>query len=121
MLEALLEEAFAAFDAALGRSAAVLRLEETGTVLQVSSSIARVRGLPGLKSEELVAFAGGLLGMAFNLDADEIGVVLLGPSAHLSAGDEARLTGRLVDTPVGEGLLGRVLDATGRALDAFGQ
>ena len=120
MLEALLEETFAAFDAALGRSAAVFRLEETGTVLEVSSSIARVRGLPGLKSEELVAFAGGLLGMAFNLDADEIGVVLLGPSAHLSAGDEARLTGRLVDTPVGEGLLGRVLDATGRALDDLG-
>lgn len=120
MLDTALDDMLAAFDAALGRSAPALRIEETGSVLEVSSGIARVSGLPGLKFEELVLFPDGLLGIAFNLEADEAGVVLLGPSDRLSAGDEVRLTGRLVDTPVGEGLLGRVLDATGRALDDLG-
>lgn len=120
MLERPLNETLTAFDAALSRSAPALRVQETGTVLDVGNGIARVSGLPGLKYEELVLFPGGLLGIAFNLEADEAGVVLLGPSEHLSAGDEVQLTGRLVDTPVGEGLLGRVLDATGRALDDLG-
>ena len=120
MLESIIDQTLGAFDAALGRSTPMLRLEETGTVLEVSSGIARVRGLPGLKSEELVAFPGGLLGIAINLEADEIGAMLLGQGDQLAAGDEVRLTGRLADTPVGEGLLGRVLDATGRPLDDLG-
>lgn len=120
MLKSMLDEVLSAFDAALSRSAPVLKLEETGTVLQVSSGIARVSGLPGLKSEELVSFSGGLLGIAINLEPDEIGVILLCQSHQLRSGDEVRLTGRLVDTPVGESLLGRVLDATGCALDDLG-
>lgn len=120
MLETVLDETLAAFDVALGRSVPALRIEETGSVLEINSGIARVSGLPSLKFEELVLFPGGLLGIAFNLEADEAGVVLLGPGDHLSAGDQVRLTGRMVDTPVGHGLLGRVLDATGRALDDKG-
>jgi F-type H+-transporting ATPase subunit alpha len=96
------------------------RLRETGSVLRVGGGIARIAGLPGLRSEELVELPGGLLGMAIDLEPREAGLVLLGPSDHLTAGAEARATGRLVDTPVGDGLLGRVLDATGRALDGKG-
>ena len=68
VLESILDETLAAFDAALGRRAPLLQLEETGVVIQVSSGIARVSGLPGLKSEELVAFPGGLQGIAINLE-----------------------------------------------------
>ena len=96
------------------------RLRETGTVTSVGGGIARLRGLPGLRAEELVALPGGLLGMAIDLEPHEAGIVLLGPADHLRAGDEVRATGRLVDTPVGDGLLGRVLSATGRALDGLG-
>jgi F-type H+-transporting ATPase subunit alpha len=120
VLESILEDALSAYDTALQRSEAELHLHETGTVVQVNNGIARVKGLPGLGSEELVAFPNGLLGIAINLEPDEAGVVLLGPGDALGAGDEVRLTGRLVDTPVGAGLLGRVLDATGRTLDDLG-
>lgn len=120
MLETALDGALADFEAALQRPLARLRTEETGTVLQVGSGMARVSGLPSLQYEELVLFADGLVGMAFNLEADEVGVVLLGPGEQLSAGDEVRRSGRQVDAPVGEELLGRVLDATGRALDDLG-
>ncbi len=96
------------------------RPRETGSVVRLGGGIARVSGLPGLRSEELVELAGGLLGMAIDLESQEAGLVLLGPSDHLTAGVEARATGRLVDTPVGDGLLGRVLDATGRPLDGKG-
>lgn len=94
-----------------------LRAQEIGRVVHVGGGIARLQGLPSLRSEELVSLPGGLLGIAINLEPDEVGVVLLGPADHLGAGAEARATGRLVDTPVGEGLLGRVLDANGRVLD----
>jgi F-type H+-transporting ATPase subunit alpha len=87
------------------------RVRETGVVVHVGGGIARVRGLPSLGAEELVQLPGGLVGMAIDLEPGEAGVVLLGASDHLVAGDEARGTGRLVDTPVGDGLLGRVLDA----------
>ena len=73
-----------------------------------------------MKAEELVRFPGGLLGMAFNVDPTEVGVVLLGEIGELKAGAEARRTGRVLDVPVGEGLLGRVVDALGRPLDDRG-
>ena len=70
--------------------------------------------------EELVKFPGDVLGMAFNVDEDEIGVVLLGDYWHLNAGDEVERTGRVMDVAVGEGLLGRVIDPLGRPLDGNG-
>jgi F-type H+/Na+-transporting ATPase subunit alpha len=66
-------------------------------------------GLPGVKSEELIQFPNGLQGMAFNLDPDEVGVILLGDSKGLKAGYEGRRTGRVLDVPVGDALLGRVI------------
>ncbi len=82
--------------------------------------MARVRGLPGVQAEELIRFPGGLLGLAFNLEPKEIGVVLLGPSQDLKAGSLAHRTKRILDVPVGNELLGRVVDAMGQPLDDRG-
>jgi F-type H+/Na+-transporting ATPase subunit alpha len=97
-----------------------MALREVGTVLAVGPGIARLSGLPGVSAEELVEFRGGLLGQAFNLDEDEVGVILLGDSRSLAAGDEARRTGRVTDVPVGHTLIGRVIDPTGRPRDRRG-
>jgi F-type H+-transporting ATPase subunit alpha len=94
--------------------------KEVGTVTYVSSGVVRVVGLSGVSSEELLRFAGDCMGMAFNVDQKEIGVVLLDEGDGLAAGTEVRRTGRLMDVPVGEDLLGRVVDAQGRPLDNGG-
>jgi F-type H+-transporting ATPase subunit alpha len=120
MLREVLEESKATLKQAIEKGSPRLRVRETGTVIHVGGGIARVRGLPNIGSEELIEFPDGLLGIAVNLEAEDLGVVLLGPAAQLGAGAEARASGRLVDTSVGSGLLGRVLDATGRALDGKG-
>jgi len=93
---------------------------EVGTVLSISTGIATVSGLPGVGSEELIRFPGGLLGIAFNLDEEEVGVILLGDHQGLHAGDQVERTGRVTDIPVGEGLLGRVIDPLGNPLDEKG-
>jgi F-type H+-transporting ATPase subunit alpha len=95
-------------------------LREVGTVTSVSTGVAKVSGLPGVGFEELVRFPGGELGIAFNVDADEVGVVLLGEHARLHAGDEVHRTGRVMDVAVGDGLLGRVVDPLGQPLDGHG-
>jgi F-type H+-transporting ATPase subunit alpha len=97
-----------------------LAAREVGRVVSVGQGVARVRGLPGVRAEELVSLHGGLLGLAYNLDPDEVGVVLLGHGPHLAAGSLAHRTGRILDVPVGEGLVGRVVDALGRPLDDRG-
>ena len=97
-----------------------LKLQEVGTITRVSNGIAMVSGIPGAGFEELIRFPGGLLGIAFNVDVEEIGVVLLGEYQKLQAGDEVRRTGRVMDVAVGDGLLGRVVDPLGRPLDGNG-
>jgi F-type H+-transporting ATPase subunit alpha len=79
-----------------------------------------VHGLPHVGFEELLTFAGGLSGIAFNLDEDGVDVVLLGDHTHLHAGQEVQRTGRVMDVAVGDALLGRVIDPLGRALDGLG-
>ncbi len=116
-LQELLDDTMATLRRALDSTAPPLRVRETGVVLQVGGGIARVRGLPSLGSEELIRFPGGVLGIAVNLDPEGVGVILLGDSDRLSAGAEVEGTGREADAPVGEELLGRVIDATGRPLD----
>ena len=120
MFEGALQRAFA--DLRQGREAFEPQLlpREVGTVKSVSTGIAKVSGLPGVGYEELVRFSGGMLGMAFNLDEDEVGVILLGDYQQLHAGDEVERTGRVMDVPVGVGLLGRVMDPLGNALDNQG-
>ena len=93
---------------------------EIGTLTSVSTGIATVSGLRGAGFEELIQFPGGLSGIAFNMDEDEIGVVLLGDYTHLHAGDEVTRTGRVMDVGVEEPLLGRVIDPLGRPLDDLG-
>jgi F-type H+/Na+-transporting ATPase subunit alpha len=93
---------------------------EVGLVTNVSTGIATVSGLSSVGFEELVRFRGGLLGIAFNVDEAELGVVLLGGNQDLRAGDEVTRTGRVMDVGVGPGLLGRVIDPLGRALDGKG-
>jgi F-type H+-transporting ATPase subunit alpha len=96
-------------------------LREVGIVTNVSTGIATVSGLSSVGFEELVQFPGGLLGIAFNVDEAEVGVVLLGGNQDLNAGDEVTRTGRVMDVAVGIGLLGRVIDPLGRALDGKGR
>ena len=119
-LKGVLDEAFGVLDQALGGHKAELRAEEVGTLVYVGSGIARVEGLGAVKSEELLRFPGDLYGMAFNVDADEVGVVLLDENESLGAGAEVRRTGRVLDVPVGEGLLGRIVDPLGRPMDDQG-
>jgi len=95
-------------------------LQEYGVVTYVGPGVARVRGLPNVQSEELVRFEGDLLGMTFNLDPDDIGVILLDDASGVESGSEVRRTNRVLDTPVGEVLLGRVVDPLGRPLDGAG-
>ncbi|MDA2975221.1 MAG: F0F1 ATP synthase subunit alpha, partial [Actinomycetota bacterium] len=82
--------------------------------------IARVEGLPSAMVNELLEFEGGLLGVALNLDVREIGTVLLGESSHIAEGQQVRRTGRVLSVPVGDGFLGRVVDAIGNPIDGLG-
>ncbi len=97
-----------------------LELREIGTITSVSVGIAKVSGLPSVGFEELLKFPGDRYGIAFNVDEDEIGVVLLGKCEHLQAGDEVQRTGRVMDVPVGDGLIGRVINPLGGPLDDQG-
>ncbi|MEA1889359.1 MAG: alternate F1F0 ATPase, F1 subunit alpha [Pseudomonadota bacterium] len=117
MLQDLLDETMTTLQTAIEGGAPKMHPRETGTVLHVGGSIARIKGLPSVTSEELLRFPDGVLGVVINLEPDEIGVMLLGDSHELTAGSEVSATGREADTPVGDGLLGRVIDATGRVLD----
>lgn len=90
---------------------------EIGVITRVSTGIAIIAGLPGVAFEELLKFPGEVFGIAFNVDEDEVGVVLLGEYWHLRAGDEVERTGRVMDVAVGDELLGRVIDPLGLPLD----
>jgi F-type H+-transporting ATPase subunit alpha len=97
-----------------------LTVREVGTITSIATGIAKVSGLPGVGFDELLKFSGDLFGIAFNIDEDEIGVVLLGDYWHLQAGDEVERTGRVMDVAVGDGLLGRVINPLGSPLDGNG-
>jgi len=104
----------------LAASSSELRLQEVGIIKSITTGIARVSGLPSAGFDELLEFADGVSGIVFNLDRDEIGVVLLGDYTQLQAGDEVRRSGRVIDVGVGEQLIGRVIDPLLRALDGKG-
>jgi len=93
---------------------------ETGIIAGIATATAKVTGLPGVGFEELLKFPGDVLGIAFNVDEDEIGVVLLGEYWRLHTGDEVERTVRVMDVAVGDGLLGRVINPLGRPLDDKG-
>ena len=120
MLRTTVDETLSSLNEALEAHVARFRIEEVGVVSRVNKGIATVTGLDGVQAEELLRFPGGVHGIAFNLDPDQVGVVLLNDSSTLEAGMRAHRTGRVVDTPVGHGLVGRVIDALGRPLDGLG-
>ncbi|MFA7441067.1 MAG: F0F1 ATP synthase subunit alpha [Sphingomonadaceae bacterium] len=95
-------------------------VSEVGHVLSVGDGIARVHGLDKVQAGEMVEFPGGIQGMALNLEADNVGVVIFGPDTGIGEGDTVKRTGTIVDVPVGKGLLGRVVDALGNPIDGKG-
>ena len=119
-LESVLDTALSAVGRARKTFKPQLVSKEVGTITAITTGVAKVSGLPSVGFEELIKFPGGTLGIAFNVDEDEIGVVLLGPHSHLNAGDEVERTGRVMDVVVGDGLLARVVDPLGRPLDDKG-
>ena len=120
-LQAVFDRTFAAISQVREAFAPQLTPHEIGTITSISTGIARVSGLPGVGFEELLEFPDGVFGIAFNVDEDDIGVVLLGEYQTLQTGDEVERTGRVTDVAVGDGLLGRVIDPLGRPLDGKGQ
>merc|ERR1711930_16212 len=103
----------------LGAAPAV-NLEETGHVLSIGDGIARVYGLKNIQAEEMVEFSSGLKGMALNLEPDNVGVVVFGNDKLIKEGDVVKRTGAIVDVPVGNEILGRVVDALGNPIDGKG-
>jgi len=119
-LHGVLADTFQRMNTVLADHKAELKAEEVGIVTYVGAGIARVSGMSSVRSEELVRFPGDLYGLVFNVDPGEIGVIMLDASESVRAGAEVHRTGRVLDTPVGEALLGRVVDAIGRPLDGLG-
>jgi F-type H+-transporting ATPase subunit alpha len=119
-LEEVFDGAFADISEARKAFAPRLNSREVGTITSVATGIAKVSGLPSVGSEEVLKFPGDLYGIAFNVDEAEIGVVLLGDYWHLHAGDEVERSGHVVDVPVGQGLIGRVINPMGQPLDSNG-
>ena len=97
-----------------------LDVSETGTVLSVGDGIARIYGVENAMAMELLEFPGGLLGMVLNLETDNVGVAILGQDTHIKEGDIVKRTGKIAQVPVGEGVLGRVVDGTGAPIDGKG-
>jgi F-type H+/Na+-transporting ATPase subunit alpha len=96
------------------------QVSEVGTVLSVGDGIARIHGLDNVQAGEMVEFDGGVKGMALNLEADNVGVVIFGSDSNIREGSTARRTGTIVDVPIGKALLGRVVDALGNPIDGKG-
>ncbi|MFK3889173.1 F0F1 ATP synthase subunit alpha [Sphingomonas sp. NPDC079357] len=96
------------------------QVSETGQVLSVGDGIARIYGLDNVQAGEMVEFANGVQGMALNLEADNVGVVIFGSDSEIREGDTVKRTGTIVDVPVGKGLLGRVVDGLGNPIDGKG-
>src|SRR5579862_4826290 len=97
-----------------------LQEDEVGTVIEVGANLARIYGLRGVRSSELVEFPNGLQGVALNLEEDNVGVVIMGPDKDIREGDKVRRTGRISSVPVGEAMLGRVVNPLGQPIDGKG-
>ncbi len=120
MLKEAAKEAFGLVETAVDSSSAELEVEEISTVRSVSGGTAEISGMENVQMEELLEFSDGVTGMAFTLSEDSVGAVFLTRPDNVKAGDRVYRTGRVVDIPVGEELLGRVIDPLGRPLDGKG-
>ncbi|MFP4002231.1 MAG: alternate F1F0 ATPase, F1 subunit alpha [Alphaproteobacteria bacterium] len=121
MLKEIPKDIFSRLDEALRDTRPELETGEVGRVLGVGNGVASVGGFTTLHANELVRFEGGLMGLASNLDHEQTGVIVLGDAGALRTGEQVRRTKRVADIPVGDGLLGRVIDALGRPLDDRGR
>lgn len=117
MIDDLIEETVSLFKQTVVDQIAVVHARESGTVSEVSRGIATVVGLPNVQSDELLRFSDNRFGFAFNLDRHHVGCVLLDQGESIQAGSTVQRTGRVLDTAVGEALIGRVIDPLGRPLD----
>ncbi|SFQ97947.1 F0F1 ATP synthase subunit alpha [Desulfoscipio geothermicus] len=99
---------------------AEIEVSDVGTVIQVGDGIARVYGLEECMASELLEFPGGTMGMALNLEEDNIGCVLMGPYTHIKEGDTVKRTGRIISVPVGDAMIGRVVNPLGQPIDGMG-
>lgn len=97
-----------------------IKVSDVGTVITVGDGIARVHGLDNAMSGELLEFSNGSMGLAQNLEQNNVGVVILGPFRDIKEGSEVRRTGRIMEVPVGEELIGRVVNPLGQPLDGLG-
>src|SRR5579862_3767325 len=97
-----------------------INVSETGSVISVGDGIARIYGLENVMAGELIELKGGVSGIALNLEEDQVGAVLLGDYSNIKEGDEVKRTGRIMSIPVGEGMIGRVVDALGQPIDGKG-
>lgn len=97
-----------------------INLVDVGTVIEVGDGIARIYGLAGVQYNEMLQFPGDVMGIALNLEEDSVAAILLGEAGNIKEGDEVRATGRIAEVPVGEALIGRVVDPLGRPLDGKG-
>ncbi len=97
-----------------------ISISDVGTVLEAGDGIARVSGLADIRSQELVQFQGGVMGIAFNLEKDSVGIIILGDYSGISEGMTVRATGRIASIPVGNGPIGRVVNALGEPIDGKG-
>ena len=113
-------QTFAEMERVRGQYSFPFAPREVGYVSSITSGVIKVEGLPGAAFEELLKFPNGLSGIAYNIDENEIGAILLGEDSLLNAGDEVLRTGRVMDVPVGEDLLGRVLNPLGEPVDGKG-
>ena len=96
-------------------------VEETGTVTYVGDGVARADGLDNAMAGELLEFSNGVYGMAQNLESNDVGIVILGDYTGIREGDTVKRTGRIMEVPVGDALLGRVVDSLGRPIDGLGE
>ena len=97
-----------------------IEVSETGSVLSVGDGVARIYGMENAMAGELVEFPGEVFGMVLNLEQGSVGVVIFGEDSHIKEGDTVKRTGKIVQVPVGEALLGRVVDALGSPIDGAG-
>jgi F-type H+-transporting ATPase subunit alpha len=97
-----------------------IEVQNIGTVLEAGDGIAQVNGLRGIRSQELVEFSNGVMGVAFNLEKEQVGIIILGGYQTVSEGMQVRGTGRIASVPVGDGLIGRVVNALGEPVDGKG-
>jgi F-type H+-transporting ATPase subunit alpha len=99
---------------------AEIQVSDIGTVISIGDGIARVHGLDNVMAGELVEFSNGVMGMSQNLEANNVGIIILGPFTDIREGDEVRRTGRIMEVPVGEALIGRVVNSLGQPVDGLG-